>query len=87
MLKKQNNASTALKRELEAKSIKITKVRQIVLDSISVEFFLLNPAVPEIFYFKHDEGASLIIIFIGNPNVDNICDAFLVLSQGQPKLD
>ena len=31
--------------------------------------FILNPVVPEIFYFKHDVGADQIIIFIGNPDV------------------
>ena len=32
---------------------------------------LLDPAVPDIFYFKHDEGASNVIIFIGKPDVDS----------------
>ena len=45
-----------------------------------VNFILLDPAVPEIFYFKHDIGDSIIIIFIGNPDVDNFGDAILVPS-------
>ena len=49
----------------------------IVLNKIGVDSTLLDPAVPEIFYFKHDEEASKILIFIGNPHVDNI---ILVLS-------
>ena len=36
---------------------------------IGVDSTLLDPAVPEIFYFKHDVGASLIKILIGNPDV------------------
>ena len=32
---------------------------------------LLDPAVPDIFYFKQEEGASNVIIFIGNPDVDS----------------
>ena len=38
----------------------------------------LDPAVLEIIYFKHDVGASPIIVFIGNPDVDNIHDVVLV---------
>ena len=45
-----------------------------------VNFILLDQAVPEIFYFKHDIGDSIIIIFIGNPDVDNFGDAILVPS-------
>ena len=29
-------------------------------------------------YFKHDIGAYSIVIFIGNPDVDNISDVVLV---------
>ena len=58
----------------------LTKVRPILLNCLGVDFILLDPAVPEIFYFKHDVGTSLIIIFIGNPDVENIRDAILVLS-------
>ena len=47
---------------------------------VGVDFVFLDPAFPEIFYFKHDVGASLIISFIGNPDVDNIRDAMAVLS-------
>ena len=36
---------------------------------IDVDSIFLNSAVPEIFYFKHHVGASLIIIFIRNPDV------------------
>ena len=49
--------------------MEISKVRPIVLGWIGVNSILLGPAVSEIFYFKHDVGASPIIIFIGNPDV------------------
>ena len=55
--------------------VEISKVRPILVD-----FNLLDPAIPEIFYFKHDTGASLGIILLANPDVDHISDAFLVLS-------
>ena len=57
----------------------IFKIRPIELDYIGVDSILFDPAVSEIFYFKHDVVASLIIIFIGNPDVDYIRDAVLVL--------
>ena len=50
-----------------------SKVRPIVLLEIGVHSILLDPAVTEIFYFKR--CGLLILIFIGNPNVDNIGDA------------
>ena len=34
-------------------------------------------------YFKHDVEASLIIIFIDNPDVDDIGDAILVQTKPQ----
>ena len=46
---------------------------------MGVDFIVLDPAVPEIFYFKDDTRASLIIIFIGNPEIDNMRDAIIVL--------
>ena len=55
--------------------MQVSKVKTIVLDLIGVDSILLDPAVPEI---KHDLGASLIIIFIVNPDVDNIEDHILV---------
>ena len=60
----------------------VSKVMATALDYIGIDFILLDPAVPEILYFKHDLGASLIIIFIGNPHVDNLGDATLALWQG-----
>ena len=39
-----------------------------------------DPAVPRIFYFKYHVGACLIIISIGNPDVDNMDDVILILS-------
>ena len=54
----------------------------IVLDQIGVDFILLEPTVPEIFYFKHDVGYSIIMVFKGSPDVGNIGDAILVLSSG-----
>ena len=41
----------------------------VVLDQVDVDSIFLDPAVPDIFYIKHHVGASLIIIFIGNPDV------------------
>ena len=37
----------------------------------------LDPVLLEIIYFKHNVGASPIIVFIGNPDVDNIRDVVL----------
>ena len=34
---------------------------------MAFDSILFDSAFPEIFYFKDNEGASLIIIFIGNP--------------------
>ena len=34
--------------------------------------------------FQIDAGASLILIFIGDPDIDNISDAIPVLSLGNP---
>ena len=48
---------------------------------------LLNPAAPEIFYYKHDIGAFLIWIFIGSPDVDNIGDTFQSYPKATPQLD
>ena len=36
----------------------VFKVKGIVLNKIGVDSILLDLAVPEIFDFKHDEGAS-----------------------------
>ena len=60
-------------------TMEVFKNWAIVLDQIVVDSILLDPAVSEIFCFKHDVGASLIIIFVGNPDVGNIGDAILVL--------
>ena len=46
---------------------------------MDIDFILLDPAVPEIFHFKDDVGASLIRIFIGNQEIDNKRDDTLVL--------
>ena len=50
----------------------VSKVRAVILDKIGVDSILLDPAVPEIFYFKHHVGASPIIILVGSPNANNI---------------
>ena len=47
-----------LKRGLKAKSMRVSKVRAIVLDYIGINSIALDPAIPEIFYFKHDVRAS-----------------------------
>ena len=57
-----------------------TLLSAIVLHKIGVDFILLEPVVSEIFYFKHDVGASLIIIFICNPDVHNIGNTIIVLT-------
>ena len=48
-----------------------------------VESILLDPAFPEIFDFKHDLETSPIIIFIGNPDDNNISETISVLSSLQ----
>ena len=58
----------------------VSKVTAIVLNKIGVDSILLDPAVSEIFYFKHDAEASKILMFIGNLHVDNISNIILVLS-------
>ena len=71
--------SICLKGGLKAKLKGVSKVREIVLNSIDVDSIFLDLA-PEIFYFKHYVGGSVFIIFTGTPDVDNIGDAILVLS-------
>ena len=58
-----------LKRGLKTKSMGVSKVTPIAQDWIKVDSILLDPAVPEIFHFKHDVDASNVIIFIGNADV------------------
>ena len=44
-------------------------------------FFLnLDLTIPEIFYFKYDTRASMILMFIGNIDVDNIGDTTQIQS-------
>ena len=47
----------------KAMAMEVFKVRRIVLDEIGVDSIFLDPAVPAIFYFKHDVGASNVINF------------------------
>ena len=49
-------------------------------EKISANTLVLDPAVLEIFYFKHDVGASNVINFVGNPNVGSVSDAIPVLT-------
>ena len=58
-----------LQRDVKAKSMGVSKVRVIALDSIDVDFMLVGPATLEIFCSKHDVGTLLIITFIGNSDV------------------
>ena len=58
----------------------VSKVMAIVLHKIGVDSIYLDPAVPEIFHFKHRVGVSLIVIFIGNLDVDNIGYSIVDLS-------
>ena len=50
------------RRELNAKSMGLSEVRAIVLDQIDVDSILLDPAVSEPFYLKHDVVVSLSIL-------------------------
>ena len=34
-----------------------------------IDSLLFDPAIPEIFYFKHSVGACGVIIFIDNPDI------------------
>ena len=47
----------------------LSKILAIVLDWIGTDFIHLDPAVSELFCFKHDAKTSVIIIFISNPDV------------------
>ena len=58
----------------------VSEIMAIVLVYISVDSILLDPAVPGLFYCKRDVAACDVIIFIRNPDLDNISDAILVLS-------
>ena len=51
-------------------------VRPIAEHYIDVDSILFDPAASEIFYFKHDVGASNVIIFIGSPDVNSLKWAF-----------
>ena len=51
----------------------VFKVRPITNDYIGADTIFFDPAVSEIFYFKHDVEVSIVIIFIGNPDVDSLC--------------
>ena len=64
----------------------VSKVRPVVLDYINVDSILFDPAVAEIFCFKHDVGDSNVMnfnSFIGILVVDKhwrLRDAFPVLT-------
>ena len=49
--------------------MEVCKVKSFAVGYIDIDSILLEPAVSETFYFKNDAGASVIIIFIGSPNV------------------
>ena len=50
--------------------MRLFDVRRIILDQISIDSIFYDPAISEIFYFKHNVEASNVIVFIGNPDVD-----------------
>ena len=50
----------------------IQSYRAIALNWIGVDFIFLDLVVPVIFYLKYDVETSVIIIFIGKSDVDNI---------------
>ena len=62
----------------EGKINGLSTARPIILHYIGGDFILLDPAIPKIFYFKHDVGASLFIIFIAKSYVGNIGNAIPV---------
>ena len=67
------NSVVGLKRELQAISMRVSKVWAIIVfHCIGVDYILLDSAVLEILYFKRAVGAFLILIFISNPDVENI---------------
>ena len=49
----------------------VVKLSAIALDYTGIDSILLDPVIPEMSCFKHDEGASLTQIIIGNPDADN----------------
>ena len=59
----------------KAKSMRANRIR---LELRWLQLF--DPVASEIFYFKHDVRSSLIIIFVGNPDFDNIGSEILVQS-------
>ena len=65
-----------IKRGLKAKSKGYLKLGQ--LYCISIDSILLDETAPEIFYCKYNIEASMILIFISNPDVDNIGNAIPV---------
>ena len=78
----------SLKRGLKAKSIGLSKVGPIILDENGVDFTdPFDTAVPTTFHFKHDIVVSLTIVFVGNPDVENISDAISILSFGNFAID
>ena len=44
--------------------MRVLKVKQIVSDWIGVDFIVFDPAVPEVFYFKHEPGISFMLYFL-----------------------
>ena len=55
-----------------------SKVRVIVLDWKGVDWIILDPPIPEIFYSSNHVGTSVIMLIIGNPDVDNYAIAILI---------
>ena len=52
-----------LKQQSKAKSMGVSKVRSIISDEIGVDSILFDPSIAEIFYFKHEVGASRVMNF------------------------
>ena len=78
ILQFQKNEHT--KNLLEQIHRKFLKVKN-NLPQLKIYWFFLDPALPEIFYFKDDIGcwASSVLIFIGNFNINDIGNAILVI--------
>ena len=70
-LSKKGNITFLSKKDCRHSQWGTYKVREIVLDEIGVDSILLKQACLEKFYFNHDVGVSIMLIFIANPDVYN----------------
>ena len=71
---------------LKEKTNGMSRVREILLDYVGVDSLFLGPAVPEIFYFKHDVGASPIIIFSATLTLITLATPFQFYPKTTPQI-